>query len=69
MDDDDFEFEPDLVGSPWSWRHVVILALDGVAEFVGGVSYLLKQDHNWRVDREDFAEQAALEIETLTKET
>lgn len=69
MDDDGFS------SYPWSWRSTaaavggfVTAFLENAASLTRHVTGQIIADHNYRVDRRQFAEDAALEIETITNE-
>lgn len=60
---------------PWSWRSTaaalggfVTALLENAARVTGHVTQQIIADHNYRIDRRQFAEDAALEIETITNE-
>lgn len=69
--DDEVEFS----SYPWSWRSTAVAVgglvtnlLEDAAQFTRHVTEQLVADHNYRIDRRQFAEDAALEIETITSE-
>lgn len=70
--DDDFEtFAPSV---PLTWQAlgaIVLSGISGVVEEVAGIAEglatALAADHNYQIDRRNMHEQAALEIEALTR--
>ena len=71
MDDEDLE----LSSYAWSWRStaaatgaLVTHLLEDAARFTRHVTEQIIADHNYRIDRRNFMESAAREIETITSE-
>lgn len=72
MDDDKYkDFCPSV---PMTWQGVSAVVLSGVAGIIDeiggifeGLATVLAADHNWRIDQRNMREQAALEIEMLTR--
>jgi len=69
--DDEVEFS----SFPWSWRSTAAAAgglvtnlLEDAARFTRHVTEQIIADHNYRIDRRNFMESAAREIETITSE-
>lgn len=76
MDDEDFEFvecyQPSM---PLRWQSVAAVffgGVQGVLEEVSGVfaglSGLMAADANYRTDRDQFRQEAAVELETILEE-
>lgn len=68
---DDEMFTP---SAPLSWQGIGAIALAGVsgmleeaAGILEGFATALAADHNWQLERREMHEQAALEIEALTR--
>lgn len=67
--------EVEFSSFPWSWRSTAAAAgglvthmLEDAARFTLHITEQIVADHNYRIDRRQFAEDAALEIETITNE-
>lgn len=59
---------------PMTWQGVSAVVLSGVSGIIDeiggifeGLATVLAADHNWRIDQRNMREQAALEIEMLTR--
>lgn len=71
MDEDDYDAEP-LPGTRMQGLDVVILVLEAVggvsrvaAGFWSNLTTVVCQHANWKIERRQFSERAALEIESL----
>jgi hypothetical protein len=56
-----------MPSAPWLWRRIPMNALRATASFLASVSDDIAASINYKLDRDDFREEAALEIETLTE--
>lgn len=71
--DDEWEYE--TPSYPWSWRSSAVAVggfvtnvLNAAATLSEYITNQLVADHNYRIDRRNFQESAALEIETIINE-
>lgn len=56
-----------MPSAPWLWRRIALNALRSSAGFLAAVSDDIVASINYKLDRADFHEEAAWEIESLTE--
>ena len=73
MDEDEEYTTPSF---PWSWKSVFVnvgefagSVLDATSSLVGGLTYALAASVNHDIQKREFAEAIALDIESITKTT
>ena len=73
--DDEFDDEYEHPSYPWSWRSTLVMAGDFAsdilrdsARLIENLTMQLAADVNHRIDREQFHQEAARELETLLGE-